>query len=625
MSDTLNKDDINNNLDGDGNEKPFENSDLSEQNELIPAETNHEEPVFQETEQPSEEISEISGDPIEEEKEETKDEPKSEIENIESEEESKSEIENEEPEDPKTEETIETAAFDSKYQINLIDERLLRVRTTTNQSVTIDCNVIVKEETQSNRIYIHPKAEELKQEVEVLVKIGSEEFTSETENDSEAEKLKTEIKKKESNYQISLVNENVLRIKISTNKSISVDSSLLDKTNLEDGEETQSNKIFIHPRQGIAKQDVEVFIKIGEDAQKSEVKEVKPSVQPVQFKTPGLTPNPLVVDILSRLTKSAPEIPEESLNGLTDEEKLDLKIGRKNPWKKNKEFLRMNLQRGFIAANIITIFAAIMFYSFGSNSLKEGEEVVQRRLIVMQDLPENLNQLAQNIDDPNKPPEEKKTDGETGSDIIPPKITPKRITPPRLNLPKIEKTLSENDSALNKELDSLRKFNDITENKSGTVDTTKINTSLMPDSLLRNLSENEVGLIGRFPPNWKQIDARDLNQTSLFTGVILVDTTVKKEETITMNIEMDVKGDRFNQFQFTKVFHEDTLSKTTIYVIEPKTEGKLTYYRFYVAANSDNIFVNTFTIVSSFDKYKNEIERVVKSIRVKRPEPKVDN
>ena len=46
MSDNINKDDINNNLDGDGNEKPFENSELSEQNELIPAETNLEEPVI---------------------------------------------------------------------------------------------------------------------------------------------------------------------------------------------------------------------------------------------------------------------------------------------------------------------------------------------------------------------------------------------------------------------------------------------------------------------------------------------------------------------------------------------------------------------------------------------------
>lgn len=610
MNDTLNKDDINNNLDGDGNEIPLENGNLSEHNDIIPAETNEEVDIPQEKETPSEVGNDNIESPIEEETEPVEEKPEH-------------STENNETDKAEADEIIDAVAYDSKYQVNLIDERVLRVRTTTNQSVTIDCNVKVKEETQSSRIYIHPKAEDLKQEVEVLVKIGSEESVPDAESETRDEKI--EIKKKESNYQINLISENVLRIKISTNKSISVDSSLLDKTNIEDGEETQSNKIFIHPRQGVAKQDVEVFIKIGEDIQKSDAAEVKPAVKQVQFKTPGLTPNPLVVDILSRLTKQTPEQPEENLNGLTDEEKLDLKIGRKNPWKKNKEFLRTNLQRGFIAANIIAVIAAIMFYSFGAGKIKEGEEVIQKRLVVMQDLPENLNQLAQNVDDPNKPPEQTKTDSEMGSNIVPPKITPKRISPPKVNLPKIDRDITQNDSALNKELDSLRKVNNVTEKLTDTLDTSKVNTSLMPDSLLKNLSNNDVGLIGRFPPNWKQIDARDLNQTSLFTGVILVDTTVKKEETITMNIEMDVKGDRFNQFQFTKVFHEDTISKTTIYVIEPKTEGKLTYYRFYVSAQTDNIFVNAFTIVPSFEKYRSEIERVVKSIKIKKPEPKTDN
>ena len=87
-----------------------------------------------------------------------------------------------------------------------------------------------------------------------------------------------------------------------------------------------------------------------------------------------------------------------------------------------------------------------------------------------------------------------------------------------------------------------------------------------------------------------------------------------------MNIEMDVKGDRFNQFQFKNIFDEDSLR--TVYAIEPKTEGKLTYYRFYVASKSDNVFVNTFVIQPMFEKYKDEIERVVKSIRIRKPEPK---
>ena len=39
----------------------------------------------------------------------------------------------------------------------------------------------------------------------------------------------------------------------------------------------------------------------------------------------------------------------------------------------------------------------------------------------------------------------------------------------------------------------------------------------------------EVGLIGKFPPNWKQIDSRSINiNQKEFSGIILVDTTAKK-------------------------------------------------------------------------------------------------
>lgn len=630
MSDNLNKDDINNDLENDGDEKPLNEDSISEPENpetyvLIPENTlpaeDTTEPENSDGNQEITEIEKSDGIDVQEEASDS-DTFTGDIENIETPEES-DETEQQAPDtsDDITE-NIEQETADSNYQITLIDERVLRIRSTTNQSVSIDCNVIQKGESQSNRIYIPSAEEEKKQEVEVFVRIGSEENLTGIIPESE-ESTAAENVKKESNYQISLINENVLRVKISTNKSVSVDSSILDKTNEENGEETQSNKIFIHPRQGISKQDVEIFIKIGDEAAKVEKKEVKSSDgKTIKFKTPGLTPNPIVADILSRFTKPVPEVQDENLNGLSDEEKLDLRIGRKNPWKKNKEFLRLNLQRGFIAANIIAITAAILFYAFGSGKLKEGEDVVTRRLIVMQDLPENLNQLAQNVDDPNKPPEEPKTNGETGTNVTIPKITPKRITPPRVNLPKFEPKLTENDSALNKELDSLRKANNLTgnTNKNGKGDTTAVNKSIMPDSLLKNLSENEVGLVGKFPPNWKQIDARDLNQTSVFTGVILVDTTVKKEETMTMNIEIDAKGDRFEQFQFKNIFDEDSLR--TVYSIEPKTEGKLTYYRFYVATKSDNIFVNTFTIQPMFEKYKDEIERVVKSIRIRKPEVK---
>jgi hypothetical protein len=526
-----------------------------------------------------------------------------------------------------TKEEVESAnSKDSNYQISLIDERVLRVRTSTNQSVAIDCNLFIKEEVQSNRIFIHEKPEEEKQEIEVFVKIGDDEIPAEETTvlldgtDIPITEPVPAKKNAESNYQVSLVNENVLRIKISTNKSVSVDCSTLDKTSNEEGEETQTNKIFIKPKQGIGKQDVAIFIKIGSEIHKdtedvsADIKKTEPSQQN------KLTPNPLVADLINKFSKPKEVVNDVDIETLTPEERLDLKIGKKNPWKKNKEFLARNLYRGFVSANIIAIITMIVFYAIASKKPKEEDVVEQRRLIVMQDIPENLNQQNQNVDDPNKPEPPKDDVSTTGSNVTPPVITPKKIKPPKVNLPKFTTVNKDtNDTAIGKELDSLRKKN-ITGNNTTGKDTGAVNTSLMPDSLLKNLSANEVGLIGRFPPGWKQIDARTINQKDEFSGILLVDTTVKKEETITMNIELDAKGEKFNQFQFKKVFDEDSLR--TVYSLEPKQEGKMTFYRFYIANKTDNVFINTSVVQTVFEKYKAEIERVVKTVRIQKPEKK---
>jgi hypothetical protein len=522
-------------------------------------------------------------------------------------------------------EELETSnSKDSNYQVSLIDERILKVRTSTNQSVSIDCNLFIKEEVQSNKIFVHPKAEEEKQEIEVVVKIGdaepSVEENTEAINEEAAAETAQVKKKPESNYQVSLINENVLRIKISTNKSVSVDCSILDKTSNEEGEETQSNKIFIKPKHGIGKQDVAIFIKIGSEIYKETDNSgaARSSVnKPGTFQQNKLTPNPLVADLIQKFSKPKEPLNDVDIDTLTPEEVLELKIGRKNPWRQNKEFLTRNLYRGFVAANIIAIITMIVFYAFASKKPKEEEVIEQKRLIVMQDLPENLNKLSQSVDDPNKPEPPKEETSTDGSTVTPPIVTPKKIRPPRVNLPLFKKEEKDtNDTAINKELDSLRKKN-VTVNNGNTKDTGAVNTSIMADSLLKNLTENEVGLVGRFPPNWKQIDARTINQKDDFLGILLVDTTVKKEETITMNIELDPKGEKFNQFQFKKVFDEDSLR--TVYSIDPKQEGKMTFYRFYVANKTDNIFINAYVIQSAFDKYKGEIERVVKSVRIQKP------
>ena len=134
MSDTLNKDDINNNLEGDDIQKPLQNGNLSEKNGLEPKETENIKLNFQNNEpQPDATIS-------------NPDLPKSEY-NSEPHDTEKTDVQNENTEKITTDEIQDSGTFDSKYQVNLIDERVLRVRTTTNQSVSIDCNVTVKEES----------------------------------------------------------------------------------------------------------------------------------------------------------------------------------------------------------------------------------------------------------------------------------------------------------------------------------------------------------------------------------------------------------------------------------------------------------------------------------------------
>jgi hypothetical protein len=48
----------------------------------------------------------------------------------------------------------------------------------------------------------------------------------------------------------------------------------------------------------------------------------------------------------------------------------------------------------------------------------------------------------------------------------------------------------------------------------------------------------------------------------------------------------------------------------------------MTFYRFYVANKTDNVFINAYVVQTSFEKYKAEIERVVKTVRIQKPEKK---
>lgn len=524
--------------------------------------------------------------------------------------------------------TTEKISKQSNYQISLLDENHLRAKVLTNKLVAILCSVKDKYSTeqnlgerQTNKIFVHPK--EKPQEIEIMLSVGSSPIPGEITSGTGAAnpEIKTE---KESNYQVSLVDENLLRVFVVTEKSVSIDCSVKDEAVNSDGSnETQANRIYIHPKD--KSQEVEIIISIGSAAlaKQSDTVQVSAEKQTPEEKLhkSKLIPNPIVANLIQKFSDTKPELESTAL---TPEDKLNEMLGPKNPWRLYKELMQRNLLAGLVGAVLIYIISVISFYSLASKKNNNADVVETPRLIVMQDLPEN--QFQQNVEDPNKPKEEIKQESDDGTNTnsIPP-IIPKKVKPP--HLVSQTKVKTDTSTAIDKELDSLRKVNNnnVTNNNGKNSNDTNKRTITsgnypIPDSIMRGLKDNEIGLVGKFPPNWKQIDSREVNQTKDFTGVLLVDTVPdKKAERLTMNVQIDRNNEYWKQFNFKNVFQEDSL-KNVIYNIEPKQEGDQTYYRFYISGMAFNIYIAAFINNEHFEKHKAEIEQVVRTIRIRKPE-----
>jgi hypothetical protein len=521
----------------------------------------------------------------------------------------------------------------SNYQISLVDENHLRARVLTGKLVNIDCYVKDKYsssestgERQTNRIFVHPA--EKPQEIEIMVSVGLVPILEESKVEIN-EIIPVGNFEKDSNYQVSLVDENLLRVVVVTDKSVSIDCSIKDEDIHTDGSsETQANKIFIHPKD--RPQEIEIIVSIGSGVVMETAgpfsKEEKTIAAASQKSK--LVPNPLVANLIQKFSDTPGDDLEDASK--TPEERLEEKLGPKNPWRIYKEMMQRNLMIGLAGAVLLYIISTISFYSYASKKNGNADVVEAPRLIVMQDLPENQF-LQQNVEDPNKPPEEEKpaSDDGTNTNKIPP-IIPKKVKPPRIIGPTRQKVDTTNTSAIDKELDSLRKVhnNNITSNNNSKVDSTIKNAGNypIPDSIMKGLKDNEVGLVGKFPPYWKQIDSRevDINKKD-FTGVILVDTSVKKkEEALNMSVQIDKNNEYWKQFNFKNIFSEDSL-KNIIYSIEPKQEGDQTYYRFYISGMAYNIYIASFINNEHFEKHKAEIEQVVRSIKIQKPPPPSGN
>ncbi len=519
----------------------------------------------------------------------------------------------------------------SNYQISLLNQNLLKVNISTKLGVKINSSVRDRKalsETQSNEIYLYPKSDGSIQEIGVNITIDEDEVISGTANESQGSDLQNEEKHEiqtgniqdenisqtkageiaKSNYQINLINENLLKVKIETGKGVRIDSVSRDKKSTA---ETQTNKIYLHPVSGDEIQIIDITIEI--DTEKKEVilKDEEGNIK--------LIPNPEVFDLIQPPTYPVFENSDELFDPVT---------GYKNPFDKLRKLIQRNTAVGLTAAVIIHLIAAGIFF-YGPGKSRDLEMVERSRLIVIQDLPDPKIKLA-DVDDPNKPKVEIPPPDLSKPDVTDPtrEIKPRKtVRPPVITRPKRDDSNKDTipDFDLTKELDSLRKLTGNTL-KDTLKDSTLADTSRLayeiPDSLRNNFNENDIGLAMYFPKNWKLTDQRDINKNEKdFKGVLLTDTLAEQPGTMTMFIYLDLENKDYNAEDFKTEFTMND-SALTAFLKEPKTLAGFTEYRFYIfnKTGTEKLSIRASVRKQFFDQYKNEIEAVVRSIRIKKKE-----
>jgi len=520
---------------------------------------------------------------------------------------------------------------ENNYQISLINEDLLKILVSANKkSVKIDSVVIDSDtsvQSQTNEINIYPKLDLSFQEAEVLIEILNDEVTTESKEiksiDSDivnetyqksgkesTEETAPEVKPQKSNYQINLINENLLKIRIITFESVRIESVSRDKKN---SIQSQNNKIFIKQKPDSSSREIEITIALEEYSKEA----MYSGLETTEDGKVKLIPNPEVVDLI--------QPPDYS--SLYNEEFVEENLPYKNPFDNLRELVRKNLTIGLIIAVTLHLaVAGIVFFKLSGETDKTGIEEPQR-LIILQNLPDPKIKL-ENVEDPNKPKVEEIPLPPDNQD---PKreVTPRRVVkPPTITRPKREETkLDSNvDANLTRSLDSLRQLREGGLNDSSLALADSILNSRdstfyeIPDSLRNAFNEQDIGLIMNYPNNWKITDQREINKNEKeFKGVVLTDTTAEQPGTMSMFIYLDNDGKDYNAEDFATEF-EMLDTNLTAFSKEPKTLAGFTEYRFYIFNDTgiEKLSLRASVRKQFFDKYKQEIEAVVRSISIKK-------
>ncbi len=428
----------------------------------------------------------------------------------------------------------------------------------------------------------------------------------ETQKSKEIKKTSKELLSKESNYQVSLINENLLRIVVITDKKIGVDCIVKDKKS-ESGEspQTQSNKILVNPKEDGSKQEVEIIVAINPVESEKIEAPLSSVTSDTQTHKKKLLIDPSVADLVEE-QKKRDSLSEYHYIPKTREEYYEERLKPNNPYRKNLKLIEKNLKTGAIVSIIIFILTIIIYSSIAA-SKQEGENELHQRLIVIQDVPETVNEV------PVK--EEEKTTSENDKDNIPTNIISRPRTT-KIKTPKIVRTEEKRDTTkrdtaditmINKQLDTERKS-----------DTTRTDTSWVRSNI--DSTNAKVIYMDYQKYGWQKTDEVTGLRLSNDTTQYLTDRNNRKGGDFDLKIVKDLNGVLFSckgeakQFQmkdtsFTAIccgpFKEENLSKKYSYYFQVK--NKTNTYAVTVVATINEIYL---------EEYKAKVDDVVSGMRI---------
>ncbi len=411
---------------------------------------------------------------------------------------------------------------------------------------------------------------------------------------------------KESNYEITLINENLLCIKVSTVKSVNINCSVKDSTSASGKSgDLNTNNILIHSKPDNSIQDIEIYIALGELEIKKKVIE-KPEVKPGQ-----LIPNPEVAFLIEKPKKLEPIIRSSELI-------LDEKLGRKNPWNISREIYKRNMIRGIIGSLIITFILVLTFYGMASKKETDIEETP--RLLVLQDI--NEPKPPENLHDPVKPPEEDKKDL---SDEIKKKVNISKNSNPikpvkrketnpidtaRLNTER--RKLDSIEMALNRKRYLEDSVKQVTENNNTNIDTNKTFGSGDKSSY----SSEALGIICDYPKDWKMI-----TQTQFTVGSLIFQDTIENSVTFFITSGKSQHYDKFRDKLEPANKFDMGDEKYEAYKVElPGTENENVLLIYYFKFNKMDFTCMADVKLKYYnDDLKAKLDKTVRSIRISKP------